>query len=109
MRGIMSPNAGPTRQVKAPKDFPVLYRIQTQNLATVADHIHAVTFDGYRRSDAALRPIEINILFALGHDQLPEETACGFVETRQNTAITLLLRIARMPIIRANVNAATGD
>src|SRR6266446_1870811 len=109
MRGVMGPNAGPARQVKAPKDLPILYRIEAKNFATIADQINAVVLDGYGRSDTTLRPIEINILVALGHDQLPEETARGFFEAHQHAAISLLLRIARMAIICAYVNAATGD
>src|SRR6266446_6438199 len=109
MRGVMGPNARPAGQVKAPKDLPIVHSIEAQNFPTIADQIHAVVLDSYGRSDAALRPIEINILIALAHDQLPEVTACGFVETHQYAPITLLLRIARMAIIRANVNAATSD
>src|SRR6266705_945599 len=109
MRGVMGPNAGPAGQVKAPEDLPIFDGIEAKSFATIADQINPVVLDGYGRSNATLGPIEINILVALGHDQLPEETACGFFETHQHAAITLLLRIARVAIICADVNAATGD
>src|SRR5439155_25952904 len=105
----MGPNARAARQVKAPKDLPVLCGIQAKNFATIANQIHTVVLDGYGGSDAALRPIEINILVALRHNQLPEETARGFFEAHQHTTISLLLRIARMAIICPDVNASTGD
>src|SRR2546425_1341967 len=105
----MGPNARPAGQVKAPKDLPIVHSIEAQNFTTIADQINTVGLDGYGRSDAALGPIEINILVALGHDQLPEETARGFFEAHQHAAISLLLRIARVAIICADVNAAIGD
>src|SRR6266404_3414355 len=109
MRGVVGPNASPARQVKAPKDLPILHGIQTQNFAAIADQINAVVLDGYGRGDAALRPIEINILVALGHDQLPEESARGLLEAHQYASIPPMLRIAWIAIICADVNAPAGD
>src|SRR5260221_12459662 len=109
MRGVVGPNTGPAGQVKAPQDLSILHCVQAQNFTTIADQVNAVVFDGYGRSNAALRPIEISILVALGHDQLPEETARGFFKAHQHATISLRLSIARMAIISADVNATTRD
>ena len=90
MRGVMGPNAGATGQVKTPEDLPILQRVEAQNLAAVADHINAVALDANGRSDAAVRPIEVNILVALGDNELPEETTSSFFEAHQYAAIALV-------------------
>src|SRR4051812_35596552 len=46
------------------------------------------------------------VFFALGHDELPEQLSRFLVETHQYATVTLVLWIARVTVVCANVNAA---
>src|SRR5258705_533272 len=84
-------------------------RIQAHHFAAIAHDINAVAFNCRRRGNAALRPIEINVLVTFGDYELPKELAGFFIETHQNTAIPLMLWIARVTIVGAKVHTATCD
>src|SRR5208282_2867371 len=43
-----------------------------------------------------------------GNDQLPEEFAGFFVETHQDAAVALMLRVARIFVVGANENFSAG-
>jgi hypothetical protein len=83
--------------------------IETEHHSAVIHKIDAVLFDGRGRADAALRPVIILVFLPLGHDQLPEQLAAPFVETHQHATVALIFRVARLAIVRADVNPSARD
>ena len=82
--------------------------IETQHLATAADHIDAVALDRRRRADAAAGPIPIDAGGDFRHNQLPEELAGALVKTHQHAAITGVTRIARPSVVGTDVDASAS-
>src|SRR5712692_5789170 len=84
-------------------------RVEAHHFAAIVDQINAVALDGDRRGDAGLGPVEVGILLALGHGQLPEEAPVFFVETHEHTAVALVPRVARLAVVGADEDTAAGD
>lgn len=84
-------------------------RVEAHHLTAVAHGVHAVAFDRDRRRPTGLGPVEVRVLLALGHEQLPEQMAVLLVEAEQDAGITGALRVARLLVVRAVIHAAAGD
>ena len=121
--GVVRPDAGAGGQVELPNRLRAgrgcrgvrcglpghRRRLEAQDLAAVVDEIDAVALDRDGGGDAAVGPVEVDVLVALGEDELPEEAAGLFVEAHQHAAVALLGGIARVAVVGADVNAAPGD
>ena len=83
--------------------------IEAQHFAAIADQKDTVPFDGYWRGNAAVGPVVVNVLGAFGDGELPEEAPGLFLETHQNAAVALVGGVARMPVVGADIHAATRD
>src|SRR5258708_26371550 len=83
--------------------------IQAHHLASITDDINVLAFDCGRGGYACLRPIHEAIFLALWHEQLPEKAAGLFIETHQDTAISLAFWITGISVIGSDINAATRD
>ena len=84
-------------------------RVEAHHLAAVADEIHSVALDRNGRRNPALRPVEVRVFLALGHNELPEEFPRFFVEAHQHAAIALMLWIAWFSVVRADIDPPAGD
>jgi len=82
--------------------------IETHHLAAATDRIHAVALDRRRRADAAAGPIPIDAGGDFRHDQLPEQSAGTLIQTHQHAAVSDMARIARPPVVGADVDASAG-
>src|SRR5439155_2770016 len=71
--------------------------------------LDTIYLDRDGRRNPGFRPVEIRVLLALGHHELPEKFSRLLVEAHQNPAVTSMLRVARLAIVGADVNAATRD
>src|SRR5437870_5460406 len=83
--------------------------VETQHFAAIADDIHAVSLDGRGGGNTAVGPVEVNVLLALGHNELPEEFAGLFVEAHQDAAVSLMFCIARLAVIGADINPSSRN
>ena len=128
--GVVRPDARAGGEVEPPEDarregagwrvrFHMLHsscclphrgrRFEAEDFAAIVDQIDAVALDGNGRGDAALGPVVVDVLGALGDDELPEEGAGLFVEAHQDAAVALLRRVARVTVVRADVHAPASD
>lgn len=54
-------------------------------------------------------PVEVRIFIAFRHDQLPEQLAGALGEAHQHAAIALVLGVARLLVVRADIDASPRD
>src|SRR6266446_6536919 len=122
VRRVVRPNARAGGQVEAPKNNRAVRarlarrrfardpaRVEAHRFAAIVDQINAVALDGDGRSDAGLGPVEVGVLLALGHGQLPAEAPVFFVETHEHAAVALVPRVARLAVVGADEDTAAGD
>ena len=82
---------------------------QAHDFTTAGDDIDAVAFDVWGREQAEIFPIVDFARRQFGNDQLPEKSAGLFIETHQDAAVALVLRIARVLVVGADKNFPAGD
>ena len=75
----------------------------------VGDVVHPLAFHGRGRRHPLLRPVEILVLIALRHHELPQHLPVLFIEAKQHAAVACLRRVARRAVVRADVNAPARD
>src|SRR6266852_1378859 len=122
VRRVVRPNARAGGQIKAPKNGRAgrarlarmrfarrPARIEAHHFAAIVDQINAVALDGDGRGDAGLGPVEVGVLLALGHGQLPEEAPVFFVEAHEHAAVALVPRVAWLAVVGADEETAAGD
>jgi hypothetical protein len=84
-------------------------RVEAKNFAAITDDVNAIAFHGGFGCEARLGPIEVRIFGPLWDDELPKERTALFVKAHEHSAIPLVFGIARLPIVRADVNATARD
>ena len=83
--------------------------VHADDLAPVVHEIHAVALYRGRRRHAGLRPVVVDVLLAFRDDRLPQQRAGLLVEAHEDSAIALVPRIARLLVVRADVDAPSGN
>ena len=83
-------------------------QIQADHFISIGQRVHPVAFDGGRRADPGLGPVEVDVLRQLGHHQLPGEAAVGFVQAHQHAAVAFVFRVPRLAVVRPDQHLAPG-
>src|SRR5439155_19411811 len=83
--------------------------VEADHFAAAGHQVNAVALHAGRRKQAQTLPVVHLAGGELGNDELPEKSAGFFVETKQNAAVALMLRVARIFIVGADENFAPGD
>ena len=53
-------------------------------------------------------PVEIDVAFQLGDDELPGQAPVALVEAEQYAAVALVARVARIAVVGAHQHLAAG-
>ena len=83
--------------------------VQAHHFATAGHEINAIAFNSRRGEQAEIFPVVDFAGSEFRHDQLPEKFAGLFVEAHEDAAVALMLRVARILVVRADENLAAGD